>query len=235
MKNKDDKDLEDFQNLDTISAIHARRSVRAFLPKVVSEKLLYNILECAKWAPSGVNTQPWKVAVLGCKHREKISQAIIQAREKNIPENPDYDYYPKIWNEPYKSRRKACGLALYSALNIDYDDTKKRKEQWYRNYDFFNAPIALIFYIDAQLCKGSWMDMGMFLQNVMIIARHYGLETCPQASLAEYPDIIREHLNISPQNHIVCGMALGYADWSNPVNQYRTTREAVHSFTTWHD
>ncbi|HRE30524.1 MAG TPA: nitroreductase, partial [Candidatus Berkiella sp.] len=113
------------------------------------------------------------------------------------------------------------------------DDIEKRKEQWYRNYAFFDAPIALVFYLDAKLCKGSWMDMGMFLQNVMLAARGFGLETCPQAALAEYPDIIRRHLNINEHYHIVCGMALGFADWSHPINQYRTAREEVGHFTTW--
>ena len=175
------------------------------------------------------------MAVVGPLHRQKLSESIIQARQKDIPENPDYHYYPTQWEEPYKSRRKACGLALYGALRIQKEDIERRKKQWYRNYFFFDAPVALIFYIDAILCKGSWMDMGMFLQNVMLAARYYGLETCPQASLAEYPDIVRECLNIPANQHIVCGMAMGYADWSDPINQYRTHRETVDSFTTWHE
>ncbi len=182
-----------------------------------------------------MNAQPWKVSVVGPQARHKIHQAIMYARENNIPENPDYQYYPEDWVEPYKSRRKACGLALYSALNIKIDDKEQRKKQWYRNYNFFDAPIGLIFYLEARLCKGSWMDVAMFVQNVMLSARHFGLETCPEASMAEYPDIIREHLKISKDHHIVCGMAMGYADWSHPVNQYRTTREQVETFTTWHD
>jgi nitroreductase len=222
-------------NLDVLTAISERRSVRAFLEKPVPDKILQQILETARWAPSGVNTQPWQVAIVGKKAREKISHAIIYARENNIPENPDYQYYPKEWVEPYKSRRKACGLALYGALGIKIDESEKRKQQWYRNYSFFDAPIGLIFYLEAHLCKGSWMDTAMFIQNVMLSARHFGLETCPQASMAEYPDIIREHLNINKEHHIVCGMAMGYADWSHPVNQYRTTREAVEAFTTWHE
>lgn len=228
MKNKDDK-----PHLDVITTIRNRQSIRAFLNKEVPYEIISAILEAARFAPSGVNTQPWKVAVLGPLSRQKISHAILQARENQVPENPDYDYYPTEWVDPYKSRRKACGLALYSALNIDKEDTEKRKAQWYRNYTFFDAPVALIFYIDANLQKGSWMDMGMFIQNVMLAARGMGLETCPQAALAEYPDIIRQHTQISAQYHIVCGMALGYADWSAPVNQYRTVREEVEAFTLW--
>lgn len=221
--------------LDVITAICDRRSVRAFLPKKVPNEILTKVFEAARWAPSGVNTQPWKVAIVGTLHRQKISQAIIEARSANIPENPDYQYYPNEWYEPYKSRRKACGLALYGALQINIDEPQKRKTQWYKNYYFFDAPVALIFYLDSRLCKGSWMDMGMFIQNVMLAARFYDLETCPQAALAEYPDIIRQHLDIAADQHIVCGMAMGYADWSHPVNQYRTKREPVDVFTIWYD
>lgn len=227
MKNKDDNP--------TLAIIRDRRSVRAFLDKPVSQELVKQVLETARWAPSGVNTQPWHVAVLGTIARHAISSAIIDARTKGIPEDPDYHYYPDHWVEPYKSRRKACGLALYGALNINKDDLERRKQQWYRNYIFFNAPVGLIFYLDKTLCKGSWMDMGMFIQNVMLAARAVGLETCPQAALAEYPNIIRKTLALSEDYHIVCGMALGYADWADPVNSYRTERENVENFTKWYE
>ena len=220
--------------MDVITAIKERRSVRGFLDKPIANELLIQILEAARWAPSGVNTQPWEVAVLGSQIRTKISQEIIQARNASKPENPDYHYYPTEWFEPYKSRRKACGMALYGALNIERGDTEKRKVQWYKNYTFFGAPCALIIYLNGKLCKGSWMDVGMFIQSVMLAARGYGIEACPQAALAEYPDIIRSLLDISPEYHIVCGISLGYADWSIPENQYRTEREAVESFTKWY-
>ncbi len=234
MKSKDAK-LNNNTDLEVVAAIRDRRSVRAFLDKPVSPDILSQILEAARFAPSGVNTQPWHVAIVGPLHREKISKAFISARENNVPENPDYQYYPTEWFDPYKSRRKACGLALYGALHIKMEDTEKRKAQWYRNYYFFKAPVALIFYIDGRLHKGSWVDMGMFIQNVMLGARGFGLETCPQAAFAEYPDIIREHLNIPNSMHIVCGMAMGYADWSDPVNQYRTAREELSNFVVEYD
>jgi nitroreductase len=231
VKNKADNSLP----LDVLEAIRHRQSVRAFLDKEVPESLITQILEVAKYAPSGVNTQPWQVACLGPNTRTKISNEIIALREQNVSENPDYQYYPTDWQEPFKSRRKACGMALYGALHIDYHDKVRRKEQWYKNYYFFNAPCALIFYLESHLCKGSWMDMGMFLQNVMLSARGHGLETCPQAALAEYPDVIRKHLNLPDTYHIVCGMALGYADWNDPVNQYQTAREPIESFLKWTD
>lgn len=233
MKNKG-VDLNHVPSVDLFTAIRDRRSVRAFLDKPVSNEMVLQILDIARWAPSAVNTQPWKVSILGKNTREKITTAIVAARRHEVPENPDYHYYPEAWVEPYKSRRKACGLALYGSLNIAIGEVEKRKAQWLKNYAFFDAPVALIFYLDHILETGSWIDNAMFMQNIMLAARGFGLETCPQAALAEYPDIIREALSLCQDYRIVAGMAMGYADWSHPVNRYRTTRESVESFTTLH-
>lgn len=219
--------------MDVLEAIRKRHATRAFLNTDISQDTLKTILEIASFAPSGVNAQPWQVVVLKGDYLKKIGDAIIAAREASTPENPDYHYYPTEWHEPYKSRRKACGLALYSAINIGMADIEKRKAAWYRNYYFFGAPIGMLFFIDAKLEKGSWVDMGLFLENVMLAARGMGLETCPEASLAEYPDIVRGIVNIPKEKHLVCGMALGYEDKTQPINQYRTTREPVDSFTTF--
>jgi nitroreductase len=223
--------------LNILDAIQGRHSTRAFLKQPVPQQTIESILAIARYAPSGVNTQPWQVVVLQGALKEKIGNAIIKARDSGIKENPDYAYYPSEWREPYKSRRKACGLALYSALHIDKEDTEKRKIAWYRNYHFFDAPIGLLFFVDRDLEKGSWLDMGMFIQNVMLAARGHGLDTCPQAALAEYPDIVRGFLanntTISNKHDLICGMALGIADNSHPINQYRTTREPVSSFTQY--
>lgn len=221
--------------MDVCTAIKERRSVRAFLDKPVPLDLVHTILEDARWAPSGVNHQPWQVAILGKNTRDKLSKLFIEARETGKAENPDYNYYPQVWEEPYKSRRKACGAALYGALNIAYDDKAARKTQWYKNYYFFGAPMALIIHIDSKLDTGSWMDVGGFLQSIMLSARGHGLETCPQASLAEYPDLVRQTLQLDNSRDIVCGLAMGYADWSDPVNQYRTAREPLENFVRDYD
>lgn len=221
--------------MDVIEAIRNRSSVRAFLSTPVSKEQVMKVLETARFAPSGVNTQPWHVTVVGEQAKKKIGDKIISARENKIPENPDYSYYPQEWVEPYKSRRKACGLALYSALNITVEETEKRKVAWYRNYHFFDAPVGMIVHIEKRLDTGSWLDMGMFIQNILLAARGLGLETCPQAALAEYPDIIRSELDIPSDHSIICGIAMGYADWSAPINQYRTAREPLESFVHWAD
>lgn len=220
--------------MDVIEAIKSRHCVRAFQNKPVSKETVTAILEAARFAPSGVNTQPWFVSVVTGNTLATLGDRILEARANGVPDNPDYAYYPGIWPEPYKTRRKACGLALYGALDIAKEDTEARMVQWNRNYRFFGAPVGLIISIDQRLEQGSWMDLGMFIQNIMLAAEAFELGTCPQASLAEHPDIVREVLDIPQERSIACGIALGYPDETMPVNQYRTDREPVDAFTSWY-
>jgi len=221
--------------MDILTAIRDRHCFRAFLNRPVEPDLVHRILDIARWAPSGVNSQPWQVAVVTGNTKQRIGEAIIAAREAGQEEHPDYPYYPDEWREPYVTRRKACGLALYGALDIGREDKAKRIEAWYRNYRFFDAPVGLLFFMDRGLQTGSFLDMGMFLQNIMLAAREYDLETCPQASLAEYPDIVRNILGLPDDRLLVCGMALGYPDPDAPVNRYRLEREPVENFTRWYE
>lgn len=221
--------------MEITDAILSRFSTRAFLDKPVEKSVIEEILRVASHAPSAVNTQPWHVAVLTGKTKEALSKLILDARAKDEPQRPDYDYYPTEWFEPYKSRRKECGHALYGALGIGIEDKDKRLVQWNRNYTFFGAPTGLLFLIDARLAKGSWMDCAFFIQNVMLTAEQFGLSTCPQASMAEYPDLVRKLLNKPDTMHVMCGMALGYEDKNAVVNQYRTSRVPVSDFTEWFD
>lgn len=219
--------------MDILTAIEGRQSVRAFLDRPLAASTIEAILKTARWAPSGTNTQPWRVLVLGPQTIQQLGDAIIADINSGGTSHPDYQYYPEKWTEPYLSRRRACGLALYSALGIQKEDVEATKKQWLKNYHFFGAPCGLLLLIDSQLAKGSWMDMGMFIQNIMLAARGHGLETCSQASLADRPQIVRRICQIDEKWQVVCGMALGYADWDNPINQYRTAREEVSSFAEW--
>ncbi len=221
--------------MNVIDAITRRHSVRAYLDRPVSAECIRAILDAARQAPSGVNTQPWNVAVVTGETKRRLGEALIAAREAGQPENPDYPYYPDTWREPWSARRKACGLALYRALGIGRGDAEGRKEAWYRNYRFFDAPVGLIFHMHRGFRTGSFLDMGMFVENVMLAALEHALGTCPQASLAEYPDIVRDVLGLPDEQRIVCGMALGHPDPDAPVNRYRLEREPVDAFTTWHD
>jgi nitroreductase len=216
-------------------SVTQRQCIRAFLDKAVDPQVISEILNAARWAPSGANTQPWQVMVVSGKTKQTIGDRIIAAREDGQKENPDYDYYPENWVEPYRRRRYETGMALYSALHIEKSDDEKRKAAWYQNYHFFGAPVGLLFFIDKQMGRGSLLDMGMFIQNIMLMAEHHGLGTCPQASLAEYPDIVREILKVENDYLLLCGMALGYPDSAAPVNNYRVERVGVEDFTRWYD
>lgn len=233
-RNRASSGFEGSPTVDVLEAIRGRASTRAFLDKPVPRQTVAAVLDAARWAPSGVNSQPWHVAVLTGGSKRRLGEAIVAAREAHAPENPDYAYYPDQWVEPYRSRRRACGLALYGALGIARGDSERRKAAWLRNYRFFDAPVGLLFFLDKRLAQGSWLDMGMFMQNVMLAARGHGLETCPQAALAEYPDLARAAAELGPEFAVVCGMALGYADPDHPLNRYRTEREPVERFTSWH-
>ena len=219
--------------MEVTEAIRNRKSTRAFLPKPVDKKLIKDILECARWAPSGVNSQPQHVAVVFEETKNKLANALAKCRANGESSRQDYDYYPTKIEEPYHSRKKVCGKALYTALNIQKDDIKKRKEQWMKNYYSFDAPVVLYFFIDEILETGSWVDCGMFIQNVMLAARGFGLETCAQAALAEYPDVVRNILKINDTKKLICGMALGHANYQDTSYQYRTEREPVETFTSW--
>jgi len=220
--------------MEVTDAIRNRKSTRAFLDKPISEELISDILECARWAPSGVNSQPWHVAIVTGETKLKVGKTLAKLRTDGAKARQDYEYYPTQIEEPYIARKRACGHALYNALGIKRNDIEKRKAQWIKNYHGFGSPVALLFFIDSTLEKGSWVDTGMFIQNVMLAARGFGLETCPQAALAEYPDAIRKILNIPDSKKLICGMALGYADYDDPSYQYRTEREPVENFTQWY-
>ncbi len=218
-----------------LNNISERRSVRAFTDQPVADELIQELLHVARFAPSGVNHQPWQVAVLREQCLARVADAMVAAFESGANASPDYQYYPLEWFEPYKTRRFECGMALYNALDIEREDKAKRREMWKRNYRFFAAPVALMCLVDKRMQTGSWMDMGMFIQNILLAAQAFGLACCPQAAVAEYPDIIRQQLQLSDELAVVCGIAIGYPDWQHPTNQYRTAREAVDVFTRWYD
>lgn len=221
--------------MDILEAMRGRHSTRAYLERGVDAATLRQILDAARWAPSGVNTQPWQVAVVQGAAKQRLSGAILAARAAGATEAPDYRYYPSEWFDPYKERRKRSGLALYRALAIGRDDVEKRQAAWEENYRFFGAPVGLLLFVDRRMSQGSWLDLGMFVQNLMLAARAFGLASCPQASLADYPAIIRHELQMEEPWQLACGLALGYADPHHPVNQYRTEREPVDGFTRWYE
>ena len=215
-------------------AIVSRRSVRAFLPDPVDEATIRDILEVSARAPSGTNMQPWRVYVTTGETKQRISDAVLNSgiRAEKIAWD-EYKYYPDQFFEPYQTRRRTVGFGLYSALGIGRREVERMREQHDRNFVFFDAPVGMIFTIDRRLNKGSWVDLGMFLENIMIAARGRGLHTCPQAAFAPYHRQIRPVLNIPEEEILVCGMALGYEDTTKPENQFRTERAPLEEWVTF--
>jgi nitroreductase len=215
------------------AAIASRRSVRAFLPTPVPRADIEAILEVAARAPSGSNIQPWKVHVLTGAAKEQLSAAILRAYDDPAPAEPhveEYAYYPRKWVAPYIDRRRKVGWDLYGLLGLARENKSGMHAQHGRNFRFFDAPVGMIFTIDRILDMGSWLDYGMFLQNIMIAARGRGLDTCPQAAFTPYHRIIGAALRLPPEEMVVCGMALGHADRDRIENTLATEREPVSRF-----
>lgn len=212
-------------------ALQQRKSVRAFLEKNVEEDKINTILSAASHAPSGTNTQPWQVAVVSGEAKLKLQSKIEQAFRSGDKGKTDYSYYPDEWIEPYKSRRKACGLQMYATLDIKREDKQKQLDQWAANYRSFDAPVMLLFFLDSHMQTGSFIDYGLFLQSIMLVATELGLATCPQAALADYQKIIKTELNYPQDSILLGGMSLGYEDKKAIINSYRTPREEVETFT----
>jgi len=214
-------------------ALENRKSVRAFLDKAVEVEKINAILSSARHSPSGANTQPWQVAVVMGKTKNKLQEKIEKAFRQGDKGKADYSYYPDEWIEPYKSRRVKCGLQMYTTLDIKREDKEKQLNQWVKNYRAFDAPVMLLFFLDKHMQTGSYIDYGMFLQSIMLAAVEQGLATCPQASLADYAEIIKSTLGYAPDDVLLCGMSLGYEDENALVNSYRTPREPVETFTRY--
>jgi len=215
------------------AAITTRHSMRAYLPTPVSRETVADILRVASRAPSGTNTQPWQVHVLLGAARQRVCDricAIYEDPAELAKHQDEYDYYPKEWVSPYIDRRRKIGWDLYRLLDIAKGDKARIHLQHARNYRFFDAPVGLIFTIDRVMQQGSWLDYGMFLENVMVAARARGLHTCPQAAFTQFHQVLAEELALKPEQMVVCGMALGYADPAAIENSLETERVPVAEF-----
>jgi nitroreductase len=220
------------------AAITSRRSIRAFLPTPVPRETIEQILALAARAPSGTNTQPWRVHVLTGAAKDRLSariRAVYDNPEERAQHTEEYAYYPTEWRAPYIDRRRKVGWDLYGLLGIGKADKARMHAQHGRNYEFFDAPVGLIFAIERVMQQGSWLDYGMFLQTLMIAARARGLDTCPQAAFTQFHRVIAEELALGPQDMVVCGMSLGHADPDAVENTLFTEREPVGGFTRFLD
>jgi nitroreductase len=212
-------------------ALATRKSIRAFKPDPVPRETVEEILTLASRAPSGGNLQPWRVYVLLDAARDELVRRVAEKRrETPMGEPPEYPIYPPNLAEPYRTRRFAIGEAMYALLRIPREDKMARLNNFARNWTFFGAPVGLIFAIDRAMGQDQWADVGMFMQSVMLLARERGLHTCPQEAWASWHKLIREYLAVPDNEMIFCGMAIGHADETAPVNALVSERAALEEF-----
>jgi nitroreductase len=216
-------------------AIRSRQSVRAFLPDPVERTTVEELLRLASRSASGSNIQPWRVRVIAGDAKTRLTQAIFGAvaRDGFEPYQREWNYYPVRWREPFLGRRRKIGWDMYSLLGVAKGDFEGTQQARMRNYEFFGAPVGMMFTLDEDLEIGSWLDLGIFLGSIMIAARGHGLHTCPQAAFADFHSVIRPVLDIPENEIIVCGMALGHIDPEAPVNGLKTERADLYAFATF--
>jgi nitroreductase len=214
--------------MDVLEAIQDRKSIRAFRPDPIAKETIVKILEISQRSPSGTNTQPWHVYVCAGAVKQAITDDVLAlARSGGGEKYEDYDYYPADWKDVHRDRRRGVGWSLYSLVGIPKGDRAASAKQAARNFLFFDAPVGLFVTTDSYLGRGSWSDAGMYLQTIMLAAKGFGLDTCPQAAWIPYQKPVFKHLGIPPNQSLVSGMALGFADHTKIENTLVSEREAL--------
>ncbi len=217
-------------SIDVLEAIRTRRSVRGFTSESVPRETIEAILRLASNAPSGSNIQPWRVLVCTGAVRDRLVKALHAAADRGEGREGEYAYYPAQWSEPYLGRRRKLGWDLYGLLGIGRGDIVGMQGHEKNNLAFFGAPVGLMFTLERQMEKGSWLDLGMFMQNVMLAARAFGLDTCPQQIFAQYHRTVCQELAIPEDEILVCGMALGHIDPDAPANALAVERAPLEDY-----
>jgi len=217
-----------------LSVLSSRHCQRAFTSEPVPQEMLEDILLTSGQAPSGKNTQPWRVAVVSGDKRDDLSKALCVAYDAGEKPTPDYEYSLQPEPEEWRSRARACGYSLFELKGIERKDVEARKAHGRENFTFFGAPVQMVFHLPVGAERGNFLDMGMFMQNVMLGLTVHGLGSCPQFSVAGYADIIRQTLDLPPDRWIVSGLALGWPDVGAKVNKHVPDRLSLPDFVGWY-
>ena len=213
-------------------ALNSRKSVRAFTSQPVDAAVIRRVIATAARAASGGNLQPWHVDVVGGTELDAL-KAIMRERLAKGPETPEYAIYPEVLPDPYKARRFAVGEAMYAAIGVPREDKAGRMQWFMRNFQFFDAPLAIFTTVARTMGPPQWSDLGMFLQSVMLLLREEGLDSCAQECWAIYPETIRGFLGTPPERMLFCGMAVGFRDEAAAVNGLVTARAPLEEFASF--
>ncbi|MDA7601713.1 nitroreductase [Gammaproteobacteria bacterium] len=216
--------------MEVSEAVNSRQSIRAFTDQEVSDELIQRLLEKSARAASGGNLQPWKIFVI---NNETMINFLKFQEDWTDPETPAYDIYPENLSEPYKTSRYEVGAEMYSILDIDRDDKEGRFKQMLENFKFFGAPSAFFCFVDRQMGRPQWSDLGMFLQNFMLLAKEVGLDTCPQEAWAIKQESVTAFVKAPDELMLFCGMAIGYKDDEAKINKLRTERRPFEDWATF--
>lgn len=219
--------------MNIIEAIENRRSIRAFKSDPIPDEILKKIMKSAGKSPSYTNTQPWEVAVVSGKIKDELSRELYKIASSDTPITPDIPK-PLVWPEELEKRSKEHGERRFKVLGIGREDTEKRKNLRLLNFKFYGAPAVLFIFMEKNLGGWSIMDIGMFAQTIMLSALEYGLGTCPQAALTDYPHIVKKYLNIPESKKLVLGMSIGYPDNEALINTYRSMRVEIDELVKWY-
>jgi len=218
--------------MDVSEAVDSRKSIRAFLDKSVDDSLIKELLEKTSRSASGGNLQPWQIYVINGDTMNSFHKFQSEWTE---PETPAYAIYPENLKEPYKTSRYEVADDMYSLLGIAREDKEERFKQVLKNYEFFGAPAAFFCFVDRQMGRPQWSDLGMFLQTFMLLAREAGLDTCPQEAWAMKQESVTAFVEAPDELMLFCGMAIGYQDESEKVNELRTSRRPIEDWSVFLD
>tara|TARA_Y200000002_G_C22605633_1_gene631481 strand:- start:469 stop:1143 length:675 start_codon:yes stop_codon:yes gene_type:complete len=221
------------KNKNILKTIQERHCKRAFKPKSIKKSILKEVLNAATHAASSKNSQPWQVCILSKKSTKTLSKKLCELFDQNIEEKADYTYMTTPMPDLFKQRARECGYALFKLKNIDIKDYKKRNEHTKENFKFFGAPCTMFFHLHKNAEAGNFLDLGLFLQNIMLGLLEYNLGSCPQYSVTQFSNTIKKFCNIEPDRILVCGLSIGYPDDSNKINSFIPKRNTVESFTNW--
>ncbi|HEV8562961.1 MAG TPA: nitroreductase [Actinophytocola sp.] len=218
-----------------LSVVSARHCKRAFLDRPVRREVLEQVLHAARNAPSTRNGQPWQVAVVSGSRKEALSKRIVEEFERGVEPHADYRNRLPDPDPVLEARARAAGAGVFQAMGLDRTDAAGRRAHLRANYEFYVAPTEMIFHLPAGAPPGLFLEMGFYLQNVMLGLVACGLGSCPQFSVAGYPDVIRAELGLAAGRLVVCGLAVGYPDESVAVNHFHPRRAELADFVQWHD